>query len=225
MLTADESVEDTAPRPLRSDAVRNAERISIVAMEAFAERGLEVSMADVAHRAGVGVATVYRRFGDKDGLITALFESKVGQVVAMAERADNDDDPVHALLHLLLTCSEMLSANKGLRQLILNGSFPPGDTSPPALDRLYPIAERLVARAKAAGWLRDSFAATDVPVLLVTVQAVRDLGGSVQPDLWKRTLITLIDGIRTDSRTPVDLDAPAALTEPETRTMMRNAGV
>ncbi|MDT5260192.1 MAG: hypothetical protein QOD10_5272, partial [Mycobacterium sp.] len=50
------------------------------ALEVFGERGLSVSMADVAERAGVGVGTVYRRFGSKDELIAALFDTQIDDV-------------------------------------------------------------------------------------------------------------------------------------------------
>ena len=64
-------------QPLRSDAERNRQRILAAAAEVFAERGLDVSLDDIAAAAGVGVGTVYRRFPDKDALIDALFEEKI----------------------------------------------------------------------------------------------------------------------------------------------------
>src|ERR687893_559304 len=73
-------------RPLRADAERNRQRILAAASTVFAERGLDVSLDDIAGAAGVGVGTVYRRFPDKDALIDALFEDKIADVerVAMA---------------------------------------------------------------------------------------------------------------------------------------------
>src|SRR5690349_13586287 len=56
-------------RPLRKDAERNLRRILDAAKEVFATHGLAVTMDDVAHHAGVGVGTVYRRFANKDELI------------------------------------------------------------------------------------------------------------------------------------------------------------
>src|SRR4051794_26930527 len=58
---------------LRRDAERNRQRILEAARELFAERGLGVTLNDVAHHAGVGVGTVYRRFPDKELLIDTLF--------------------------------------------------------------------------------------------------------------------------------------------------------
>ncbi|HEX7609109.1 MAG TPA: helix-turn-helix domain-containing protein, partial [Solirubrobacteraceae bacterium] len=59
-------------RPLRRDAERNRQRVLAAARELFAERGLDVTLDDIARGAGVGVGTVYRRFPDKEQLIDAL---------------------------------------------------------------------------------------------------------------------------------------------------------
>src|SRR3954471_13315487 len=73
--------------PLRKDAARNRERLLTAASELFAERGLHVTLNDIAHRAGVGVGTAYRRFANKDELIDALFEKRLHDVIAVAEEA------------------------------------------------------------------------------------------------------------------------------------------
>ena len=218
-MTAGEAERDHAP--LRRDAARNVEKISTAAAAAFAERGLEVTMADVADRAGVGVGTVYRRFGDKHGLITALFEDKVHEVAEIAEAAKDRSGPTEALVELLVRCNELLAANKGLRQLLLSTA---GDFEPraDALARLIAVVDALVADAKRAGWLRDSFAPSDFPILLIAVQAVRDLGGDTHPELWRRTLQVLVDGIRSDSRKPIDVITPPALSEEQTQSLMRD---
>jgi AcrR family transcriptional regulator len=77
---------ETRDRPLRKDAERNRRRILDAARELFAERGLGVTLNDIAHHAGVGVGTVYRRFPDKSRLIEELFEQQIGELVALMER-------------------------------------------------------------------------------------------------------------------------------------------
>ena len=67
----------TSARPLRRDAERNRQRILAAAGELFAERGLAVTLDDIARHAGVGVGTVYRRYPDKELLIDALFEERL----------------------------------------------------------------------------------------------------------------------------------------------------
>lgn len=215
---ADPAVNATPPadeKPLRKDAVRSREKIVLAAMAAFAEHGLEVSIAEVADRAGVGVGTVYRRFGDKDNLIDALFAAKIEEVIQLAESALSEADPATAFLTFCVRCSELFADNKGLRQLMLSRQLPPTELTASAAERLGPLREAITDRAKQAGWLRESFAPSDFPVMLVAVQAVRDLGGPEHPDLWRRALRLCIDGARQDARTPSDLDVPAPLTREE----------
>jgi AcrR family transcriptional regulator len=61
-------------RPLRVDAARNAELLIRTAWRAFQESGVEVPLDEIAKRAGVGVATLYRRFPSKDDLLLAVLE-------------------------------------------------------------------------------------------------------------------------------------------------------
>jgi AcrR family transcriptional regulator len=79
--------EDQPGRPLRRDAERNRQRILAAAAEIFTSRGRQATLDDVAHQAGVGVGTVYRRFPDKESLVEALFEQRTQSLVALAEQA------------------------------------------------------------------------------------------------------------------------------------------
>jgi AcrR family transcriptional regulator len=92
-VTTDASPKIDGERPLRRDAARNRERILEAAGEVFATRGLEVTLDDIAHHAGVGVGTVYRRFHDKEQLIDALFDDRMDAVLTVAEEALAADDP------------------------------------------------------------------------------------------------------------------------------------
>ena len=80
-------------RPLRRDAERNRQRILAAAAEVFNERGLDVSLDEIARHAGVGVGTVYRRFSTKEELVEALFMERLGAVAAIAEQALKAPDP------------------------------------------------------------------------------------------------------------------------------------
>ena len=71
----------TVQRPLRADAERNRARILVAARELFTERGLHVSLDEVAERAGLGVGTVYRRFASRAELIDAVFADQVDEMV------------------------------------------------------------------------------------------------------------------------------------------------
>ena len=85
-------------QPLRKDAERNRQRILDAARELFAERGLGVTLNDVAHHAGVGVGTVYRRFPDKELLIDTLFQEQLDEWARIYEEGlDDPDRPFRAV--------------------------------------------------------------------------------------------------------------------------------
>ena len=98
-----------AADPLREDAALNRERLLAAAGELFAERGLDVTLNDIAHHAGVGVGTAYRRFANKEDVIDALFEQRLDELAAVAARRRwTDPDAWRGLVSFLersLTCS------------------------------------------------------------------------------------------------------------------------
>ena len=193
---------------LRCDAQANLERILDSARIVFAERGLDAKLADVARHAGVGVGTVYRRFGSKDELIQALFRSRVDDVVVIADAALAYDDPWDGFEYFLRQSAQQLANNQGLRDLLIDGQV----ESQAFANARAAMAERLsvlVDRAKRQGSLRRDFEHTDVPAIMWTIQASRDFAGSRAPDLWKRQLGFLVDGLRASRDDVSDLGAPA----------------
>src|ERR1700744_3362156 len=114
-----DSVTEPADRPLRKDAERNRQRILKAAAEVFTDQGLAATLDDVARQAGVGVGTVYRRFPDKAALADALFEQRIDILVDLATEAHGADDPWEGLAGFMLTAAEMLSTDKGLRQILM----------------------------------------------------------------------------------------------------------
>ena len=194
-------------RPLRRDAERNRRRILEAAAEAFAERGLTISMDDIAAEAGVGVGTVYRRFPQKDLLIEALFEERVGELVALAEEGLHDDDPWHGLVGFLERAQARQAANRGLKELVLSTEYG-RDRVACVRERLAPLAKELVARAQASGQVRADVGGSDLPLIQVMLGAVVDVTRDVAPETWRRMLALMIDGLRaSEPHTP--LPAPA----------------
>src|SRR3954463_1906613 len=94
-------------RPLRKDAERNRQRILTAAGELFTERGLGVTLDDIARHAGVGVGTVYRRYADKELLIDALFEQRPEMMCAIATDALELADPWDGIVHFFEQGSEL----------------------------------------------------------------------------------------------------------------------
>jgi AcrR family transcriptional regulator len=181
-------------RSLRADAARNRERILVAAGQVFAERGLDATLDDVAARAGLGIGTVYRRFGDKAELIEALFEEDVNGVVALAETAAAMEDSWLGLVWFLERLAEKESANLGLRDVILHG-VSGQDRLSKAREQIIPLVTHLVERAQRDGRLRPDFVPTDVPMLELMVNSVAAYTNALAPDLWRRYLSILLDGL------------------------------
>ena len=187
----------TADRPLRADAQRNRQRLLEAAHDLFAERGLSVTLDDIARRAGVGVGTAYRRFGSRDELITALFEERMHEILALADEAMAIENPWEGLVTFLTRMVELQASDRGLKDVML-GSARGRERVARLRDQLRPRGEALVARAKAAGMLRPDFDVSDVPLLQMMVAAIADVAPPDRPDLWRRYLRLLVEGIRAE---------------------------
>src|SRR6187549_3860563 len=185
-------------RPLRADALRNRAKILQAAAEVFAERGLEVTLDDIAAHAGLGVGTVYRRFADREALVEALFDERMQAKMAMMEAALQvpAEQACEALIDVMREMGEDLARDRGLRQVMLSSAYGQSRIAH-CRDEIRVIVEQLVVRAKATGELRPDFEATDVLVLFLMVGAVVDFATQVAPDLWRRYFEILIDGLRT----------------------------
>jgi AcrR family transcriptional regulator len=198
-------------RPLRADAARNRERVLEAARAVFAERGVEATLDDVARRAGVGVGTVYRRFADKDELLDALFHERIDELVAIAEDAAALDDPWGGLVRFMEQGLDMHAVDRGLREVVFDGRRG-GERLAAARARIAPLIVRLVARAQAAGQLRADAAVTDVPMVQLMLFGLVDATGEASPDLWRRYLAIVLDGLRArpGDETPLEVQ-PLAL--------------
>jgi AcrR family transcriptional regulator len=124
-----------------------SQRILAAAGEVFAERGLEATLADVAARAGIGVASVYRRFANKDELILELFAGRFTQWEQLASEAADAPDPWDGFVRYFESSTEALVRDRGFRELVLGAyTASAGWARGSAPDRLY----ALFARSEAA---------------------------------------------------------------------------
>jgi AcrR family transcriptional regulator len=195
-------------RPLRADAERNRRRVMDAARELFAQRGLDVTLNDIAHHAGVGVGTVYRRFPDKAVLIEALFEERVEELVEIARAGLDDPDPMNGFVTAITRVLEVQEADRGMKELMLSV-----DSSRQRVGRIRelmaPIVAQLVARARASGELRSEIAPQDFPMIQIMLGAVIDVGRDAGPGLWRRYLELLVQGMRAQPQSPPPLSVPA----------------
>ena len=89
------------------------------AAEVFNAYGLQTTLDDVARHAGVGVGTVYRRFANKEALSLALFADRLDALFSLTDDALAEQDPWAALIFFLEHTTELLAADRGLRQMLV----------------------------------------------------------------------------------------------------------
>jgi len=204
---SDEAQAAVAPRSLRKDAERNRVRILASAKVLFAERGVDVGLDEIAHHAGVGVGTVYRRFPDREVLVDELLEEKTAAVEAIAADALEIDDPWEGLVAFLVRSQELQAADRGLKQALLVPTRG-AERLAAARARIEPLVGRLIERARRSGDLRSDLRFEDFPLLVEMISAVSDATHEHAPDLWRRYLGIIIDGLATSRDRPSELGAP-----------------
>ena len=191
-------------RPLRSDAERNRRLVLEAAAEAFAEEGLDVGMAEIARRAGVGNATVFRRFPTKDALYEAIVDEKIAELVAAAAFAAERTDPWDALVHYLETTAELQARDRGFFQATEQHLL-----EHPELMRRHRVVldavDPLVTRAQRAGVLRDDVTTLDVLGLAKGAVACVPPSPGLREDGWRRPLALVLDALRPEAAHPLPI--------------------
>jgi AcrR family transcriptional regulator len=198
-------------RALRADAERNRRLILEAAADVFAERGLDAGVAEVAQRAGVGGATVFRRFPTKQDLVLAVIDARIAEMGEALDAALDDQDPWSGLVTALEAIARLQARDRGLFEAI--GGSVSGDEHLHArhaelLDRV----EELAARARAAGVLRGDVTATDLPLLAAAAVSTCQVTGRGSPEVWRRYLAIMLDGLRPAGASPLPV-GPQTLEE------------
>jgi AcrR family transcriptional regulator len=209
----------SSDRPLRRDAERNRQRILVAAHDAFAEEGLSVTLDAIARRAGVGVGTIYRRFPDKEQLIDALFEDQMQEFVAAADECLEADDPWDGLMRFLDGACQSHACDRGFKEVALCGARG-RERVARARELMLPVVSRLVRRAQADGSMRPDVEPTDMPLLQLMLGTLSECTRDVDPDVWRRYLGIVTDGLRTRRDGPCVLQR-GALTPDQTQEAMR----
>ncbi len=192
----------TEPRPLRRDAERNRDRIIEAARAAFATDGINVSVEEIARRAGVGIGTLYRRFPTKAELIDAILEDVLTEVCSAAESALEEEDAWLGFSTFLENVFELHVRNRGLKDVIAERKHGRRRLDS-ARAHMRPLVAELIARAQAQGTLRPDFTPEDMPMLFWTGGRVAEMTSFVAPELWRRYLGLVLDGLRAHAATPL----------------------
>jgi AcrR family transcriptional regulator len=193
---------------LRSDAAENRGRILAVAGELFAERGLDVQMATVARKAGVGVATLYRRFPTKEALIIEVFRDQFRACAAAMDEAMADPDPWHGLTAAIEKICAMQADNRGFSTAVL-ATFPEAfDIETKRVHVMATIAA-LVERAQRSGQLRADFVPDDLMLVLMANNGIVADTPEAALAASRRLVAYLLDSFRAEHARP--LPPPASV--------------
>ncbi len=216
-MTADgepSTATDDRAGNLRADAERNRELVLEAAQEAFAELGLDASTNEIARRAGVGVATLFRRFPTRDDLVTAAFAEKMNAYSEAIAAALANPDPWDGFRFFLERVCQMQADDRGFAD-VLTMTFPTAKKFEAERNRSADALRELIARAQAIGRLRKDFTHQDVPLILMANAGVVTATRDAAPEAWRRLLAYLIQSFAAESAQP--------LPDPPTKSQMYRA--
>jgi AcrR family transcriptional regulator len=182
-------------RPLRADAQLNRDRILSAAAELFAERGLGVPLEEIARRAGVGVATLYRRFPTRADLAEGAFERSMSRYTEAVDRALANPRAGEGFEGLVFELCELQARDAGLRDL-LTTAFPAASTVEQRTNEAVEKLKLLITRAQAEGSVRADLMVADVVVMLLANSGVLAATGRAAPNAWRRFATLMVDAFR-----------------------------
>ena len=193
-------------RPLRADAQLNRDRILSAAATLFAEHGLGVPLEEIARRARVGVATLYRRFPTRADLAAAAFERSMSEYTEAVDKAVANPRAGDGFRRLILDLCELQARDAGLRDL-LTTAFPATSAVELRTGEAVQKVKSLIARAQDEGSVRSDLVVADVVVMLLANAGVLTATSTAAPDAWRRFAALMIDAFmagRTSLPEPPD---------------------
>ena len=187
-----------AERIVRADAQRNLDALLEAAKAVFAASGVDAPVREVAARANVGVATLYRHFPQRADLIAAVFRREIDACAAAAPALDREHEPSEALARWLHRYANLIATTRGLSDALS------GDAAFAALpayfqQHLEPTVKALLDAAVSAGQVRSDVEPCE---LLRAVARLSNASGEDGALHGRRMVDLLIDGLRYGAPAP-----------------------
>jgi AcrR family transcriptional regulator len=198
---------------LRSDARDNRERILAVAHVAFAAEGLDVPIREIARRAEVGVATVYRHFPTKEALLTEAFAEQLVLCSAVVAEGMAAADPWRGFCLVIEKLMEMHALDRGFARAFTS-RLPQAADFAADRDRTLRQLLELVRRAKEAGALREDFVLEDVSLALMANEGIRADSPEMRVAASRRFAALMLQSFQAN---PVPTPLPPAVRLPLAR--------
>ena len=174
-----ETARETANAPRRKDALRNRERVVAAAFEVFREYGTEGSVPQIASKAQVGKATVYRSFPTKEDLLEAITRLSLDELERRTAAALRADDPYDALHRFVGELFDTLARDRLLAERL-------ADSGSPAAAAILETLGGLLETARAAGKLREDATRLDLRVFLCGTALQLMRLEERDPTTWRR---------------------------------------
>ena len=178
--------------PMRADARRSHERLLAAATDAFAEKGADAPLEDIAKRAGVGIGTLYRHFPARLDLQEAVYRQQVSAVCAQGAGLADAPSPGEAFAGWLRVLASYLVTKRGLASALIAAKGRDSDVISACSQVIRSTADRLLQRAQEAGAVRADLTAMDVMMLVHGVVVATER----TPEQAYRLLSITLDGLR-----------------------------
>ena len=192
--TTDGARPEGTRRALRADATRNRERLLDAAAAAFAERGAEVPLEEIARSARVGIGTVYRHFPTRDALIEAVYRHEVDVLCAGADELLAALPPDQALSEWLQRFVGHVARKRGMATALKSMMGTDAQLFEECRANMHRAASKLLAAGVAAGTVRDDIDGADLMRAVGGICLSTDQSG--WPHAAQRLIGLLFDGLR-----------------------------
>jgi AcrR family transcriptional regulator len=169
-----EGAQASTPRPLRADARQNYERLVAAAAAAIGELGPNVSLEEVAKRAGVGIGTLYRHFPNRQALLEAVYRDQVNMNCMRGRELLATEPPAEALQQWLHSLLRHNLTTRGLKEAMMAGEVSPQTSECKA--QMHAVGDELLARAHEAGAVRRDIEITDLLRLVHSIALMVEPG-------------------------------------------------
>ncbi|MGK5553444.1 TetR/AcrR family transcriptional regulator [Actinomadura kijaniata] len=194
---------------MRSDARDNRARILDAARTVFGEEGLSAPMREVARRAGVGPATLYRHFPTKQTLLAETFAEQRRACHAAVHDAFADPDPWHGFQSLIEGIRELHAHSRGFADAFMT-AFPEALDFAADRERTLRAVGELARRARRTGRLRPGFVVDDLVLMLMAHRGLRHVPRAAQVTASRRFAAYVIDAFRAAPETGAYAPLPQA---------------
>ncbi|HEV7975467.1 helix-turn-helix domain-containing protein [Amycolatopsis sp.] len=199
---------------LRSDARDNRGRILAVARLAYAAEGLDVPIREIARRAEVGVATVYRHFQTKEALMAEAFAEQMALCSATVEEGLAADNPWNGFRLVIEKLMEAHALDRGFARAFTSQLPAVVEAFTTDRDRTLRLLLELVRRAKEAGSLREDFLLEDISLALMANEGIRAESPEMRVAASRRFAALMIQSFQAN---PVPAPLPPAVRLPLSR--------